>query len=163
MPFTSPLIVQQLSSREWILVAPLSYQGSVDHFTVPEGEVTDFATVPNWLQSLVQSTGTWTLAAVIHDWMCRALAAGNCIVTSSQADGIFRRIMREEGVGPVRRWAMWAAVRWAALVNRHRRPGWLNWRDTPAVLAISAAVLAAVAVAAIGIHMLVDLALEALL
>lgn len=121
--------------------------------------MTDFATVPNWLQSLVQSTGTWTLAAVVHDAFCVGLADGDCPVSSRDADGIFRRVMREEGVGTVRRWLMWTAVRWAALFNPHRRPGW--GKDSPVVLGISAAVLAATTAIVYGadraVHTLVDL------
>jgi len=152
MPFTTPLVVRRVSPTHWELIAPLSYQGAVDHFTVHDGLVTDFASVPRWLQSFVQATGTWTGAAVLHDDFCIQLAAGNCAVSSSDADGIFRRVMDEEGVGFVRRWLMWTAVRWAALNNPARRPGWL--RDSPKVLAITLVLLAAVGAAVYGLDWL---------
>lgn len=144
MPFTTPLVVRRVDPTTWELIAPLSYQGAVDYFTVPDGSLTDFASVPGWLQSFVQATGTWTLAAVLHDWMCTALVTGACPVSPRDADGVFRRVLMEEGVDPVRRWCMWAAVRWAALRNPARRPGWWNWRDTPRLLVITALVLAPV-------------------
>lgn len=34
------------------------------------------------------------------------------------ADGVFRRAMRDLGVPFLRRWIMWSAVRWASLKNR---------------------------------------------
>ena len=157
MPFTTPLVVRRLDSCHWVLIAPLSYQGSVDQWTVPSNYRTDFATVPRWLQSFVQATGAWTLAAVLHDWMITdGIPAG--VITSRDTDGVFRRVLREEGVGPVRRWAMWAAVRLAAPFSSHRRPsGFL--RDAPAVLVITALGLVAVAGLAYGVHRAVDLIL----
>lgn len=154
MPFTTPLIVKRVSPREWELIAPLGYQGSVDHFVVPSGQRTDFASVPTWLQSFVQSTGAWTLAAVLHDDFCRHLAAGDCVVSSSEADGIFRRVMREDGVGLVKRWSMWSAVRLAALRSPARRPGIA--RDLPLALAIALGWLAVVVGVFAAVHLLID-------
>jgi hypothetical protein len=86
---------------------------------------------------------------VLHDWLCVQLvdrhrgqdprSPGG--VTARDTDGLFRRVMREAGVGLVVRWVMWVGVRWGALANPARRAGW--WRDTPAVVGLSALVLAA--------------------
>jgi hypothetical protein len=43
--------------------------------------------------------------------------------------------MRESGVPVLRRWLMWAGVRWGALANERRRAGWAF--SAPGVLAIS--------------------------
>jgi hypothetical protein len=68
---------------------------------------------------------------VLHDWLIvRAIPAG--FVSSRDADGIFRRVLREQGVPFVKRWLMWTGVRWGALFNPPRRAGWL--RDLPLVL-----------------------------
>ena len=48
---------------------------------------------------------------------------------------MFRRVMRESGVPVLRRWLMWAGVRWGALTDERRRAGW--WASAPGVLAIS--------------------------
>jgi hypothetical protein len=142
LPFVGPrLTVQEDGDKHWLLTAPLHYQGAVDFFTVPSGFRTDFASVPRIFQSLVPATGRWTKAAVLHDWLVKV---DN--ISPRDADGIFRRVLREEGVGPVTRWLMWAGVRWGALANPARRRGWLL--DAPALLAITAGVLA-VAVAAL--------------
>ncbi|WP_246063655.1 DUF1353 domain-containing protein [Blastococcus colisei] len=112
----------------------LVYQGNRDRFVVPDGFVTDFATVPALVRWLVPRFGTYTLAAILHDWLVtEGIRSG--VVTSRQADGIFRRVMREAGVPVLRRWLMWAGVRWAALTSERRRTGWLV--SAPGVLAIS--------------------------
>jgi hypothetical protein len=157
MPFTTPLLVRHVDPTTWELVAPLSYQGRVDHWTIPSGYRTDFATVPWFVQWLVPRTGVWTLAATLHDWFITdGIPAG--LITSRQTDGVFRRVLREEGTDPVRRWLMWAAVRTAAPFSKGRRPSQF-WRDAPAVAAIGAAA----ATTAACVAYLADRAVHALL
>lgn len=134
MPFRSSLILRKVNSELWSLTRPLHYRGRDQGFTVPEGFYTDFATVPGIMTWLVPKTGKYTEAAVLHDYLCtRGIELG--LVSSRDADGIFRRTMRELGVGPVRRWLMWAGVRWGAVANPVRRPG--VWMDLPRMMVIS--------------------------
>jgi hypothetical protein len=135
VPFDSPaLTVRRVSDELWEVVAALVYHGRRDTFVVPAGFRTDFATVPRMVVWLIPRFGRYTLAAVLHDWLTsEGLRTG--VVSSRDADGLFRRVMAELGVPPVRRWVMWAGVRWGALANPLRRPGWL--RDAPRVLAVS--------------------------
>lgn len=153
VPFLSQIAVRRIYTNRWRLLEDLCYRGKHDTFTAPAGFVTDFATVPSWAQSFVARTGRWDEAAVIHDLCCedlaryrRQLRAGHLHprrpwATARQTDAIFRRIMREYGVGIVRRWLIWTAVRWGALLNPARQPGWHY--DAPAVLGITAATLTA--------------------
>lgn len=161
MPFAkTPFTVTQVDATRWCLEHPLVYQGRSQAFRVPAGFVTDFATVPRLLRWVASETGTWTLAAVLHDYLCddlnrhhrHASAMGPLAfhVTPPYAgardtDGLFRRVMREQHVGFIRRWLMWTGVRWGALANPARRAGW--WRDAPLVLGISAVVLTPIATA----------------
>ncbi len=137
MPFDPPSAVLRTGGADgWTLAEPLTYVGRRDRFTVPAGFRTDLATVPRPVLWLVPESGRYTLAAVLHDWLCTVgIATG--AVTSRDADGIFRRAMREAGVPVLLRWLMWTGVRWGALVdtNPRRRRGWLL--SAPAVLAIS--------------------------
>ena len=143
MPFDSPpLTVRRATDQLWEVVAPLVYHGNRDTFVVPAGFRTDFASVPRVVVWLIPRFGRYTMAAVLHDWLVTAGIAGGA-VSSRDADGLFRRVLHEEGVPPVRRWLMWTGVRWGALTTPGRRPGW--WRDAPRVLALS--VLAAPLVA----------------
>ncbi|TFV66017.1 UNVERIFIED_ORG: DUF1353 domain-containing protein [Bacillus sp. AZ43] len=135
MPFLpGSLTVRRVDADRWALVDALVYQGRRDRFVVPAGFRTDFATVPRPVTWLVPRFGAYTLAAILHDWLCtEGITSG--VVTSRDADGIFRRVMREAGVPVLRRWLMWTGVRWGALADPARRPGWLV--SAPGVLAIS--------------------------
>lgn len=145
-------MVTRHSDTEWRTTFPLVYYGERDTFRVPTGYVTDFASVPRMLQWFAPSTGKYTLAAVLHDHLCDRLRHGevwwelppepDCVplikrsgITSRDVDGLFRRVMREQGVPIALRWFMWAGVRWGALFNRRRRPGVL--RDLPLMLVLS--------------------------
>ncbi len=108
----------------WRLVAPLEYRGNKDQFTVPEGFVTDFASVPRIFQSFAPKMGRQNRASVLHDWMYRTKpallrSAGFVAITRRDADGIFRRTMKEDGVRWLRRYTYWLAVRVG---------GWYPWR-----------------------------------
>jgi hypothetical protein len=157
--FITDLVVSSVSPDVWMLESDLVWVGKKDDvITVPAGEETDFATVPRILQSFTPRTGAWTKAAVIHDMLCRLLAAYWLLLenwarnhadevpppepptfNAVDTDNVFRLIMEEDGVKPWRADVMWAAVRWAALFNPARRAGW--WDTAPRLLAISLAVL----------------------
>lgn len=124
-------------------------------WTVPAGYRTDLASVPRIFWALIPPTGAYEIAAVLHDWMCSdGIAAG--LVTSREADAVFRRLMAMAGVGPVRRWCMWAAVRLAAPWSAKRRPSGI-FRDLPAVAAIAVALAVVVRFVAVGVHALFHL------
>jgi Protein of unknown function (DUF1353) len=124
VPFETPdLVVRRVDAERWAVVEPLVYRGDRDRFVVPAGFRTDFATVPRLVTWLVPRFGVFTLAAVLHDWLCtEGITSG--VVTSRDADGLFRRVMRESGVPVLHRWLMWTGVRWGALADPVRRPGW---------------------------------------
>ena len=158
MPFESTSVtVRRVDDRLWAVVEELVYRGRRDRFVVPAGFLTDFASVPRVFVWLIPRFGRYTLAAILHDWLVtEGLRTG--AVTSREADGLFRRVMRESGVPVLRRWLMWCAVRWGALTSSLRRPGWVH--SAPGVLAISVvaapvvlppAVLIALALAVYGV------------
>ena len=137
MPFDSAVLtVRRATDDTWSVVEPLTYRGSRDVFVVPAGFRTDFASVPRVVVWLFPRFGRYTLAAVLHDWLV-TVGIPTGAVSSRDADGLFRRVMAELGVPPLRRWLMWCGVRWGALLNPARRAGW--WRDAPRVLALSVA------------------------
>jgi hypothetical protein len=151
MPFESDsLTVRRRDDSHWIVVEPLVYRGRSDTFVVPGGFPTDFASVPRVVVWLVPRFGRYTLPAILHDWL---VSEGLCqrLVSPRDADGIFRRSMRELGVPVVRRWLMWTGVRWGALTDPPRRRGWLL--SAPGVLAITALAAPVVVPPAVLIHM----------
>jgi len=101
----------------WLTVEPLVYHGNTESFTIPPGFRTDFASVPRPLVWLLPRYGAYTKSAILHDYLCHCKP-----VNRADADGIFRRSMRELKVPFVRRWMMWAAVRLGSHLS-HAGPG----------------------------------------
>lgn len=135
MPFETPTVsVRSSGAEEWELLEPLAYQGNLQRFVVPAGFRTDLATVPRVVVWLVPRWGLYTRAAVLHDWLC-TVGIETRAVTARDADGLFRRVLRESGVPVVRRWLMWCGVRWGALADPRRRRGWVI--SAPGVLGIT--------------------------
>jgi hypothetical protein len=131
MPFKekSELVVKQIDEENWELRTALSYTGTKDAFDVPVGQKTDFASVPRSFVWFLPRYGGYTMAAILHDYLWRVRAASG-EMDWVDADGVFRRAMRELRVPFLRRWIMWSAVRWGALLKPRGRRGWLRegWR-----------------------------------
>ena len=114
MPFLTPLDIRALpGGRRFTLLFDLIYKGRRDRFVIPAGFETDLASIPRIFTPLVTKLGPWNTAAVVHDWLYQVQTT-----TRKDADGIFRRILKEEGVGGFKRWGMWQAVRLG---------GWVYW------------------------------------
>ena len=124
MPFVGGdnVVVRQVGDSNWALVEPLVYRGNRETFTAPSGFETDFASVPRALVWLIPRYGRYTKAAILHDYLWRT-----GVVPRVDANGLFRRVMRELGVPALRRWMMWAAVGLGSVVKDpggELRPGW---------------------------------------
>jgi hypothetical protein len=91
-----------------VLTKDLTYRVLETSFVivVPAGFVTDFASTPRALWSVVPPTGRYQLAAVVHDFLYWDQGCSR-----EQADAIFRVAMSESNVKPVERDLMWRAVR----------------------------------------------------
>ena len=87
---------------------PLTYPIGVsqDSVTVPVGFVTDFASIPQALQSIIRANGPYILPAVVHDYLYWKQAC-----TREQADRILLLGMIENQVREVHRVAIHDAVR----------------------------------------------------
>lgn len=141
MPFVrdDPTVRVLTGGCTFKLLDRVAYNGAEDSWQVPAGFRTDFASIPSIVAWLVPKLGIYTLAAIVHDYFC-ALGIALGLITSRNADKVFRRMIREAGDetgtdDPVLRWLIWTGVRWGALVNPVRRPGW--HRDAPLVLLIT--------------------------
>jgi hypothetical protein len=142
------VLVRQATEEDWSLEEELVYQGRTERFVVPRGTLTDFASVPRVFAWLVPKYGLFTAAAVLHDHLVRVeRPAGR--ISAVDADGLFRRAMRELGVPFLVRWFMWAAVRIGSLTDPEGRPGWL--RDLPRVLLVTIAALPVIALPSVAV------------
>ena len=125
--FTGELRLASLDAdcRVWRLEEPLRYEvgaeGSGLVVTVPAGFVTDGASIPRFMQAVLPPFGKWSRAAILHDYLWRAVADGRPVEISGYgviahrrgADAIFHEAMLVCGVSKWLAWAMWAAVRLA--------------------------------------------------
>lgn len=143
----STVVVRQATDQEWELCVRLVYRTTpTDSFTAAPPMRTDFASVPRIFVWLLPRYGRYTKAAIIHDHLWRnVVPAGD--LSRAEADRIFREAMHELDVAFLRRWMMWAAVRWAALFKPDGRAGWL--RDSWRVILISLLALPVVALPAL--------------
>ncbi len=126
MPFlTEALAVRSCGPSWWTLDEDLIYLGRQHCFRVPAGFYTDFASVPTLCTWLIPRYGVYTRAAVLHDYLCQEAHVGR--FNRRDADGIFRRCLRELGVSWTRRWLMWAAVRAGGWMAGATAKEWLTW------------------------------------
>jgi hypothetical protein len=128
--------VEQVDDQNWLVLQAFDYQGKDKLYVVPVGQSTDFASVPRLFVWLLPRYGRWTKAAVLHDHLWRdEVGTGPGKTAYIDADGIFRRAMRELDVPFLKRWIMWGAVRWGALFKSGGRKGWL--KEAPRVVLLT--------------------------
>ena len=106
--FTEPLHVEFLESGDKAkLLKEFSYYTDEGvTYTVPVGFVTDFATTPQWAQSVVPKIGTYTKATILHDYWYKA--ATN---TKKWADKEFLKACLILGTPKWKAYLMYAGVR----------------------------------------------------
>lgn len=76
--------------------------------TVPKGFVTDLASVPRILWSVLPKTGRYAYAAIVHDYLYWVQPTG---VVRRDADEILETAMKRSGVSGEKVWAIEKAVR----------------------------------------------------
>jgi hypothetical protein len=112
---------------QWILLDDLVYEAKYQTFTVKAPFETDLASVPRLLVWLVPRFGAYTRSAILHDYLWKDRPDN---IEKSDADGIFRRSMREHDVPVLQRWMMWSAVGMNSAIQDRRdgkpRPGLLH-------------------------------------
>lgn len=125
--FTGTLRLASLDAdcRVWRLEDPLQYEIGELHsghvIVVPPGFETDGASIPRILQGILPAWGRWSRAAIIHDYLCRALDEGRpvgvpgwgIVGRRKDADAIFYEAMLVSEVPRPLAWTMWTAVRLA--------------------------------------------------
>lgn len=106
--FSRPLTVTKIDKDLWVVEIPFRYYiGDESHYIdVPDGTLTDFASVPRILWPIVAPDGEHTQAAVLHDYLYKSH-----IKSRKEADEIFLEAMEVLKVPKWKREAMFWAVR----------------------------------------------------
>ena len=96
-----------LGSSDFIVIQPYDYRiGSTSHtISIPQGFVTDYASIPWAVRGLLPKQSRYSRAAVIHDYLYWSQ-----ICTKKQADNIMMISMKELGVSRWKRKAIYTAV-----------------------------------------------------
>lgn len=113
--FRSKLIVDADGGLPYTLVEPLLYVSDLfgRSLLVPAGFKTDLASVPRILWNILPPFGSYSSAAVIHDFLYQFNG-----VSRVQADAILNEAMQVQNVGRWTRWTIWSGVRLG---------GWKPW------------------------------------
>lgn len=85
---------------------------------IPKGFITDGMSIPKWLQPIIGEPfeGNTLRAAIVHDYLCHCKCE-----TQAFTHGIFREILKLDGVSAWRRNAAWLGV---VTYNRIKEKGW---------------------------------------
>ena len=85
---------------------------------IPKGFITDGMSIPKWLQPVIGEPfeGNTLRAAIVHDYLCYCKCE-----TQAFSHGIFREILKFDGVSKWKRNAAWLGV---VAYNRLRNPKW---------------------------------------
>lgn len=126
--FLSPLQLEYLDGHYWEVLVPFDYHigapDGIEHVIVPKGFITDFASIPRALWSVLSPTGSYGKAAVVHDFLykMRIVEAAGLqprLVERGEADSIFREAMDVLCVRRLTRWTVYSGVRMG---------GWVPWK-----------------------------------
>jgi hypothetical protein len=118
--FTSELTLTHMDAnwKLWRLERDFTYEvgdkGSGRAITVPKGFLTDGASVPQFLWSMFPAWGSYSRAALVHDYLCYRLHEGVPHPegkTRKDADKIFAEAMKVCGTGSLIRFVMYVGVR----------------------------------------------------
>lgn len=101
-------VVQAFNDRVWMLKADMHY--TIGHsgltITIPKGFVTDFASVPREFWIFIPPIGSYSRAAVVHDWLYWTQAC-----TRVESDNLLFLAMSESDVSAGTRYTIYTAVR----------------------------------------------------
>ncbi len=99
----------------WKLLEPFPYKSDIlgRIVIVPDGYVTDLASVPRLMRWLVPVANAKNRrAAVVHDWLCSEEVQKKLGISQRKADEVFREALKASEVGFIGRWlGMWLPVR----------------------------------------------------
>jgi len=115
--FPQSLDLTFLEDDEFYLLGDFVYKSmTFGDITCPRMYLTDGASIPGLLQMLVGSpwSGKYPRAAVIHDWLCSSegeILGTDKKLTKKETDQVFLEMLEFLGVGSVKRYKMYFAVR----------------------------------------------------
>lgn len=124
--YTDPLEVKPLDEdmRRWELLKEFRFvidSWSDEYVVVPQGFITDFATIPWPLTYIISRTGKYGKACVVHDYLCTYKTIfrnhKKIKIKRKEGDEIFLQAMEVSNVGLLSRYLMYGSVRAYAIIK----------------------------------------------
>lgn len=106
-----------LLSDLWVVTEGITYHIDDNTYVyVPQGYLTDGASVPRWVWSAIPPWGDHGLATVIHDYLCEYLQVWKngvrVKISREDANKIFHKCLLDTGVSKLKARTMYTAVTW---------------------------------------------------
>ena len=109
MPELDEFDLRYYDGKDFELKTDYRYEINEKVIHIPAGFKCDLASVPRLFRNIINTYGSHTKAAVIHDFLYRnGYKVG---ISRKEADKIFLAVMKEQGVGFFKRQVMYRAVR----------------------------------------------------
>lgn len=116
--FTTPLDLRAHGVKKWEVLTEFEYWRENDAnevIKVPKGFITDLATIPRVLWSILPPHDTYAKAAVLHDYLYN-----NAINSKEYADDVFDEALKVLGIPPWKRKIMVTMVKIFGRGNYHK-------------------------------------------
>lgn len=118
--FTKPLKIELIDGRFWRLLDTFEYyffEGDKKHvIKVPEGYVTDFASIPRIFHSVLEPRDLFNKASVVHDFLCDT--NGYCgKYNKEQVDKIYLDAQLVLGINPTKANIFYKFASWFGTID----------------------------------------------
>lgn len=95
--------------KRFRLIDAVSYDYGLQHFVVPAGFVTDFASIPGIGRMFLPKWGRYGWAAILHDYLYSSACPE--LVSRKEADRMFKTFMKVRDTPLIHTWIIYTAVR----------------------------------------------------
>ena len=104
--------------RKWEVLEDITFNTSKGVFTVPKFTITDLGSIPRLFWSILPRDGQGLCAYILHDWIYSKPNG----LTRKECDMIMLEILKESGVGWIKRRAIYRGVRMGGMLSwrKHR-------------------------------------------
>lgn len=105
--FIGDLVLKNIDGDSWILHEPFGYVTKAQETIIaPKAFPTDLGSIPWLFRRILPKSGPYNRSTVIHDFICKMK-----LFSWSRSADIFLEAMQFEGVGYMKRYAVYWAVR----------------------------------------------------
>lgn len=125
---------RELGMEYRVVTKPFTYHigdlPSDEIVKIPQGYITDGASIPVFLKRFIPSWGKYGAAAIVHDLLCETLTiiskGQEKLIDRKRADRIFLEAMKVLKVPFLQRWSFYIAVRAWVIYNNANHKTYLS-------------------------------------